>query len=205
MDSSAGWVISLANAAEHSEVLIGGKAAKLARLARAGFRVPDGFCIPATAYHHFVQEGGLLDVIRMELGRKPFDSMRWEEVWDAALRIRSVFLSRPVPVPLARQIGRALDVLGPNVLVAVRSSALGEDAAERSFAGLHESVIGVTGIEAVLDAVRTVWSSLWSDAALLYRQELCLDPVQSRMGVRCVSSRPTWQAGGHTSRHPYRP
>ena len=139
MDSSAEWVIPLANAAEHSERLIGGKAAKLARLARAGFRVPDGFCIPATAYQHFVQEGGLLDVIRMELGRKPFESMRWEEVWDAALRIRSAFLARPVPVPLARQMGRALDALGPDVSVAVRiGRGIGADRGGGRCGGLSE-------------------------------------------------------------------
>jgi hypothetical protein len=52
-----------------------------------------------------------------------------------------------------------------------------------SFAGLHESIVGVEGDRAVLDAVRTVWASLWSDAALLYRRELSLDPHRSRMAV----------------------
>ena len=183
MDSSARWVIPLAAAARLSEGQIGGRAAKLARLAEAGVPVPDGFCISVGAYQHFVRQKGLLDVIRIELGRKPFESMRWEEVWDAALRIRSAFLARPVPDALSRQIHAALDALGTDAPVAVRSSAPGEDAATRSFAGLHESVVGVAGIDAVLDAVRTVWASLWSDAALLYRQELALDPVQSRMAV----------------------
>jgi hypothetical protein len=41
----------------------------------------------------------------------------------------------------------------------------------------------IVGPEAVLDAVRVVWASLWSDAALLYRQELALDPACSRMAV----------------------
>ena len=67
--------------------------------------------------------------------------------------------------------------------LAVRSSAIGEDAAGRSFAGLHESIIGVRGRQAVEDAVRLVWASLWSDAALLYRKELGLDPANSRMAV----------------------
>ena len=67
--------------------------------------------------------------------------------------------------------------------MAVRSSAPGEDSQQRSFAGLHESIVGVQGDRAVLDAVRTVWASLWSDAALLYRRELSLDPHLSRMAV----------------------
>jgi pyruvate,water dikinase len=183
MDSQAEWVIPLAGAQNRARERIGGKAAMLARLAHHGFRVPDGFCITASAYEYFVRQSGLVDVIRMELGRKSFESMRWEEIWDAALRIRSAFLARPIPLSLVKEIGGALDLLGPDLSVAVRSSALGEDAAEGSFAGLHESVVGVSGLDAVLDAVRTVWSSLWSDAALLYRQELSLDPAQSRMAV----------------------
>jgi len=67
--------------------------------------------------------------------------------------------------------------------VAVRSSAPGEDSQQLSFAGLHESIVGVKGDRAVVDAVRTVWASLWSDAALLYRRELSLDPNRSRMAV----------------------
>ena len=109
--------------------------------------------------------------------------MRWEELWDAALRIRSAFLRAGVPDTIAAQIRRALaDHVGDGA-VAVRSSAPGEDSQQRSFAGLHESIVGVQGDRAVLDAVRTVWASLWSDAALLYRRELSLDPNRSRMAV----------------------
>jgi len=54
----------------------------------------------------------------------------------------------------------------------VRSSAPAEDTAATSFAGLHESYVNVLGVAALLDAVRRVWASLWTDRALLYRQEL---------------------------------
>jgi pyruvate,water dikinase len=163
--------------------LIGGKAAKLAQLAQTGFRVPEGFFVTTEAYEAFVREGDLAGLIRMELGRKPFASMRWEEIWDAALRIRSAFLARPIPDALAEQVAAALEELGAGKPMAVRSSAPGEDSAQRSFAGLHESIVGVAGTKKVLDALRVVWASLWSDAALLYRQELDLDPKVSRMAV----------------------
>jgi phosphohistidine swiveling domain-containing protein len=183
VDPSVGWVVPLAEAAECDERFIGGKAAKLAQLAQAGFRVPNGFLVTTQAYESFVKGQNLARLIRMELGRKPFESMRWEEVWDTALRIRSAFLSTPIPPAVAGAIAAAARELGMDKPLAVRSSAPGEDSAHRSFAGLHESVVGVKGDEAVLDAVRVVWASLWSDAALLYRQELALDPAQSRMGV----------------------
>ncbi len=183
MAPGSGWVIPLKEAAECDERLIGGKAGKLAQLARAGFRVPDGFFITAKAYEYFVAERDLARLVRMELGRKPFESMRWEEIWDVALRIRSAFLASAVPPKLVEVIEAAVEGLGPDKPLAVRSSSPGEDSANRSFAGLHESVVGVVGMEAVLDALRVVWASLWSDAALLYRQELALDPGLSRMAV----------------------
>jgi phosphohistidine swiveling domain-containing protein len=183
VDSGVGWVVPLREAVECEERSIGGKAAKLAQLAQTGFRVPGGFFITTKAYEHFLENQDLTRLIRMELGRKSFASMRWEEIWDVALRIRSAFLATPIPQALAQAIVAAVEELGAAKPLAVRSSAPGEDSANRSFAGLHESVVGVVGTDAVLDAVRVVWASLWSDAALLYRQELALDPVLSRMAV----------------------
>ncbi len=176
-------IIRLRDAAQVDVQLIGGKAAKLAQLTQAGFRVPDGFCITTLAYEAFLAQGGLVDLVRMELGRKPLESMRWEEIWDTALRIRSGFAAQSISQVLRQEISEALQELGEGASLAVRSSAPGEDAAQRSFAGLHESVVGVRGLDEVVEAVKIVWASLWSDAALLYRKELSLDPVNSRMAV----------------------
>jgi phosphohistidine swiveling domain-containing protein len=137
------------------------------------------------------------------MGRKPFASLRWEEIWDMALRIRSAFLAAPVPEAVSRAISTQVRALGANKALAVRSSAPGEDSADRSFAGLHESVVDVIGPKAVLDAVRVVWASLWSDAALLYRQELSLDPAQSRMAIlvqEMADERPSGVAFGRDPR-----
>jgi len=176
-------VIPLDRAAEVPEALVGGKAAKLARAARAGFSVPPGFCVTSSAYLHFIRTTGVADFVAMELGRKSLDDMRWEEIWDTALRIRSMFLRTSIPEELARHLEEVAEGISTGTPLAVRSSAPEEDAVNRSFAGLHESVIGVEGPRALLDAVRLVWASLWSDAALLYRRELALDPRSSRMAV----------------------
>ena len=152
-------------------------------LIRAGFRVPPGFCIPVAGYDRFVKAADLATVVRLALGRKPLEAMRWEELWDTALRIRSAFLAAPIPTPLAAAITGAVEALGAGVSLAVRSSAPGEDSATGAFAGIHESVVGLIGGPAVLEAVKVVWASLWSDAALLYRRELGLDPSRSRMAV----------------------
>ena len=176
-------LISMGEAADHPEAVVGGKAAKLMQLARAGYRVPQGFCLTTWAYRAFVDAARVDRLVRIELGRKPLSDMRWEELWDAALRIRAIFLSHPLPEDLQAVLGDGLRMLGERTTLAVRSSAVGEDAVGSSFAGLHESVLGVRGLRALEDAVRVVWASLWSDAALLYRKELGLDPGHSRMAV----------------------
>ncbi|WP_454062852.1 PEP/pyruvate-binding domain-containing protein [Candidatus Nitrospira salsa] len=177
------WIISLNDPSGVDSNLVGGKAASLAELISADVRVPSGFCLTVSAYHHFVAQSHLASVIQMELGRKPLDKMRWEEIWDSALRIRSSFLRASIPPELEKAVFEALGQLNPQCSLAIRSSALGEDSAQRSFAGLHESIINVKGEKSVLQAVQTVWASLWSDAALLYRKELALDPHNSCMAV----------------------
>ena len=183
MDSDRPLLISLDAPDPLDEQIVGGKAAKLGRLTHAGFRVPRGFCLTTWAYEAFVEDSKITAAIGMELGRKSMDDMRWEEIWDAALRIRATFLAQPVSDLLRKSLAEALRGFKASTPLAVRSSAIGEDSAGCSFAGLHESIIGVRGKRALEDAVRLVWASLWSDAALLYRKELALDPAQSRMAV----------------------
>jgi pyruvate,water dikinase len=119
----------------------------------------------------------------MELHRKPFEEMRWEEVWDTALRIRNLFLKTPIPQPLHKELHLLIDKTFSGKAVSVRSSAPGEDSADLSFAGLHESYVNVKGTESILDHLRLVWASLWSDRALLYRRELGMDVLKSTMAV----------------------
>jgi phosphohistidine swiveling domain-containing protein len=177
------YVIPLADVDGSHEPLVGGKSARLGTLADAGHPIAPGFCVTIRAYELFLAESRLESLIRMELDRKRFEDMRWEEIWDAALRIRSAFLAQPVPAEVAVAVIEALVPYPADTAWAVRSSAPGEDSANRSFAGLHESYVGVVGRQAVIDALRLVWASLWSDAAMLYRQELGLDPARSRMAV----------------------
>jgi pyruvate,water dikinase len=177
------WVIPLDEVRSEDRPRVGGKCAALARMARAGFTVPDTVCVLADAYAAYVDATGLRERIPLELSRKDFSDMRWEEIWDASLRIRNMFLNKPMPAPLRDALGDALSLRFGDRAVVVRSSAPGEDSARASFAGLHESFVNVRGTDAILEHVRLVWASLWSDAALLYRQELNLDVAHSAMAV----------------------
>jgi pyruvate,water dikinase len=199
------FVISLAEITDADEPLVGGKAARLATLARAGFSVPGGFCLTIEAYQRFLTAARLGNLIGMELGRKAFRDMRWEEIWDASLRIRSAFIAAEIPPEITSEIADAMSGFPLETRWAVRSTAPGEDSSQRSFAGLHESYLGVTGFTPVLDAVRLVWASLWSDAAMLYRRELALDPRRSSMAVLLQPMRSEPVSGVAFGRDPIEP
>jgi pyruvate,water dikinase len=178
------WLIPFTNVSQARAKNLGGKAMVLARLQQEGFMVPAGYCLPASVYHDFLVETGLDAFIVMELQRKDFRDMRWEELWDVSLRIRNHFLTRAWPKAMKKKLLQDLNEDPANwSAVAVRSTALGEDSASQCFAGLHESRVMLQGAEAILEAIRIVWASLWSDGALLYRHELGLDPSKSGMAV----------------------
>jgi pyruvate,water dikinase len=162
---------------------VGGKAWALSRLLQEGIDVPDGICITSEIYLDFINITGLRDQIQLELHRKPFDEMRWEEIWDLSLRIRNFFLRTPIPPEMNSLLEEKIRYRFGNSPTVVRSSSPSEDSAEASFAGLHESVVNVQGPADILAAVKQVWASLWSDAAILYRKELGLDVKSSTMAV----------------------
>lgn len=165
-----------------SSLNFGGKAYSLAVMAKSGFRVPQAICISTGAYDHYVDSTGLRGRIMLELGRKRLEDMRWEEIWDASLRIRNLFAGTPMPEDLESDLRSSLLPLSDREVV-VRSSAVGEDSASTSFAGIHESYVNIQGPDSILKHVKLVWASLWSDAAILYRRELQLDVERSSMAV----------------------
>ncbi len=176
------FVLSLTEIRPRHRRLVGGKGFALAVLSQHGITVPATLVVTTQAYENFVAATGLRGRILLELRRKNFQDLRWEEMWDASLRLRHLFLNTPLPVELAASLGSSLAPHLPGRCV-VRSSAPGEDSGQASFAGLHASFVNVVGLEAVLDHIKLVWASLWSDAALLYRRELGLDVRKSSMAV----------------------
>jgi pyruvate,water dikinase len=176
-------VFSLRQIEDSLRDTVGGKAVALASIARAGFAVPRAICIGAPVYDHFVEATGLRARIVMEYDRKPYDQMRWEEIWDTALRIQSLFINAKWPADIVAMLRKRIGSEFAGVPVVVRSSAIGEDSAKASFAGLHESFVNVRGATSILEHIKLVWASLWSDRAMLYRTEVGLDVNTSRMAV----------------------
>ncbi|NPV63307.1 MAG: hypothetical protein HPY61_11915 [Methanotrichaceae archaeon] len=170
-------------AKDHDNNFFGGKALALGKMIRGGFKVPFAVCLGTKAYDQFVDSTGIRGRIMLELGRKRFEDMRWEEIWDTSLRIRSLFNNTPMPDDFKKFLQEVIEPAFKDKAVVVRSSAVGEDSANASFAGIHESFVNVRGLESIIDRIKLVWASLWSDGAMLYRNELGLKVEESSMAV----------------------
>ena len=176
-------ILSFAHIDGRHRHLVGGKALALATMMHGGITVPDGLCVTTTVYEDFIRSTELGTRIGLEMGRLPLAEMRWEEIWDMALRIRNLFLNTAIPDHLRETLASELEARFVGRAVAVRSSSPQEDRAGSSFAGLHESFVNVRGLDEIFAHIRLVWASLWSDGALLYRKELGMDMQKSAMAV----------------------
>jgi phosphoenolpyruvate synthase/pyruvate phosphate dikinase len=177
------WIVSTEDINQTDRKRVGGKGYALALLAKGGFEVSKTLCVTSETYLEYVSRTGLRERILLELNRKAFKDMRWEEIWDCATRIRNMFLRKPIPKEISGELKEAIRTAFEDKAVVVRSSSPEEDAAASSFAGLHESYVNIRGTDDILEHILKVWASLWSDAALLYRQEIGLDVKKSAMAV----------------------
>ena len=161
----------------------GGKSATLGELIAAGIPVPPGFAVSTSAYRAFVEESGLAGMIDAELARMSPDDV--DSVGHASRAISEAMRSAAVPDAVRDEIERRYAELGDDVPVAVRSSALGEDSQDATYAGQQETYLWVRGPGHVCDALRDCWVSLFSPPALSYRAHLRRD--EAAMGVTIQS------------------
>jgi phosphohistidine swiveling domain-containing protein len=155
-----GLIRGLADLGRGDGAIAGGKGANLGELTRAGFKVPDGFVVTTDAY---ALAAGAVD---------PTD----------ASSAREQLLTSPVPRAVDEAVRDAYRALGaPHV--AVRSSATAEDLPEASFAGQQDTILDVAGEDALIEAVRRCWASLWNERAVAYRATHDVRDAGARLAV----------------------
>ena len=171
---------------------VGGKGANLGEMARAGFPVPPGFCLTTAAFRHFMDAAGSADELFTALaavGAEDIDAAR-----HIGEQVRQRLDALPVPADVAQATVAAWEEAGSHHAYAVRSSATAEDLPDASFAGQQDTFLNVRGAEALLEAVRCCWISLFTDRAILYRarngfshRDVALSVVIQRMVLPEVS------------------
>ena len=179
-----GYSASLQALRRGDEPRFGGKSANLGELLAAGIRVPPGFALSSEAFAEFARGAGLADEIAGALARIS-GSDDVERIGAAAETISQAMRFAPLPDAIAGEVAASYESLGEGTAppVAVRSSAVGEDSHDATFAGQQESYLWIREAGPVCRAVRDCWISLYSVPAISYRASRGQDPAEARMAV----------------------
>lgn len=169
--------------------IVGGKNASLGemyrKLSEQGVRVPNGFALTAEAYRAFLRVRSLDKKIAAILVGLNCDDVG--NLQQRGREIREAILAANLPADLEDAIRVAYshlcDDYPPLADVAVRSSATAEDLPDASFAGQQETYLNVQGIEALLQACKRCFASLFTDRAISYRSQKGFDHLSISLSV----------------------
>jgi len=192
------YVLPFSDPRAASVPLTGGKGASLARLATAGYPVPNGAVVSSTAYRTFIE--GWPEFVEM-VGRLPVTGSP-DDLRTACADLRTSFLARPLPEEIEAALRSALASVVGQGSVSVRSSATLEDLVGAAFAGQHDTFLDVDGLDAVIEHVPRCWASLWEDRAVRYRDEKGFGLLDADMAVVVQRMIPAVVAGVAFSIHP---
>jgi pyruvate,water dikinase len=154
--------------------LVGGKALNISTLAKKGFSVPDGFCITTKAYDYF---------------------MDFNDISEEDERISDKIEKALMPPLLAEGICDAYRNYLSGRPCAVRSSSTVEDLKSASFAGQYKSILNVKDEDALLEAVKECWASLWGEPATAYRKSKGIANENIKMAVLVQEMLPALVSG----------
>lgn len=158
--------------------LVGGKGANLGEMTKAGFPVPEGFCVTTGAYKDFLTHNVLVGFISQVIKDANLDNIS-----QIGEEIRERLRLSEIPEQVKKAIISAIYKAGSNNYYAVRSSATAEDLAFASFAGQQDTYLNIKGEKELLDSVRNCWASLFTDRAILYRIQNKIEHEKVQMSV----------------------
>jgi len=170
--------------------LVGGKNASLGEmhreLGRHGISVPNGFAITASAYRYLLKEAGIEKRMREIL--KGLDIKNIKDLAARGKKVRDVIKKAEFPDNLRREIILAYNKLSrmygaSHADVAVRSSATAEDLPDASFAGQQETYLNIVGENELIDACKKCFASLFTDRAIVYREEKGFDHFKVYLSI----------------------
>jgi pyruvate,water dikinase len=169
--------------------LVGGKNASLGEmyreLAQQGINIPNGFAVTAEAYRYLLDQANAWGPLHQVL-----DDLNPDDVDDLSRRARKareIIYAAPLPKELEKQIldafAQLMQQYGDDLSVAVRSSATAEDLPTASFAGQQDTYLNVRGDQALLDACKRCFASLFTDRAIHYRVDQGFDHFQLALSI----------------------
>lgn len=169
---------------------VGGKNASLGEmyheLSKKGVSVPNGFAITAHAYQYLLEKAGIKEELKKIISTLKVQDM--DNLSEHGRKIRTIIRNCSFPEDLRKEIVEAYKKLSKSyhasdVDVAVRSSATAEDLPGASFAGQQETFLNITGEERLIDACKDCFASLFTNRAIVYRQEKGFDHFKVYLSI----------------------
>ncbi|MGV0792511.1 phosphoenolpyruvate synthase [Mycolicibacterium sp. XJ1819] len=168
----------------------GGKGANMGELVAANLPVPPGFVVLRDGYRDSVRAGGV-DAELSALHREALDAVDdTNHVAELCERLQALVHKAGVAEKVRDVVLAAYRALGADTVVAVRSSATGEDSRDASFAGMNRTITNVVGEGALIDAVQKCWMSLFSPRVITYRASrgITSDPAMAVVVQKMINS-----------------
>ncbi|MBN1665066.1 MAG: phosphoenolpyruvate synthase [Deltaproteobacteria bacterium] len=168
---------------------VGGKNASLGEMRREliskGVNIPDGYAVTAFAYRYLLESAGVKEKIQKIL--HDLDTHDLENLRSKGKEIRSLIYNIEFPADLKKAVldayGKLCKEYGADTDVAVRSSATAEDLPDASFAGQQETFLNIRGEEALIEACKKCFASLFTDRAISYRVDKGFDHLSIALSI----------------------
>jgi phosphohistidine swiveling domain-containing protein len=164
------------NSRDISRNNIGGKAEQLFKLSLIGHNVPKWIVIPTE----------VLELVSKNLGIEGYlvtDGSECDYKYISST-IRNLILNAEISADISNLIRKSIsENFSCSEFVAVRSSAVGEDSETESYAGIHESFLFLKGELSIIEGIKKVWASAYSERALQYRHSLSLSFTDIKIAV----------------------
>ena len=190
---------------------VGGKSANLGEVQnRAGLPVPRGFAITTSAFDLFLSRNDLVNEINKR--KMNIDVNEPESIETVSQEVQELILAAPVPEELQQAIAAGYDNLARQAataadqpsrpMVSMRSSAIGEDSSDTSFAGQYLTVLNVAP-EDLDQTYKQIIASLYSPRAIAYRLNKGIRDEDIAMSVVCLEMVASVASGVVYTRHPF--
>ena len=166
---------------------VGGKMSRLCEIHnKLLIPIPDGFCITSRFFEDFLTQGDLFLQIDKAISSIDFNDN--SQIQQVSQVIQALIIATPIPQLIEKIILNNYEFLSSrygDVLLSVRSSAVGEDDLHYSFAGLHYTALNVSKAN-LIDACFEVLISKYLPQSLVYRYLTGLRDVDMPMSIGCL-------------------
>ncbi|MCY3410287.1 MAG: hypothetical protein INQ03_01510 [Candidatus Heimdallarchaeota archaeon] len=144
--------------------LVGGKAANLGELIKAGINVPPGIVLSTKVFREFIKP--IAPAIEHEIGSIRHRDL--DSITSCAHKIRKIIIQTSFDDKQIETIKKHLHDFEASS-VAVRSSATAEDLDYASFAGQQDTILNLKGHDSIFAGIIQCYASLYNARAIMYR------------------------------------